>query len=272
MTTPLMNRFVKASSFVSASLLVVALAVASSAPVFSQGSGTWAATGSLNLPRTGHTATLLANGLVLVAGGEDTGGNRIANAELYNPATGTFTLTGPLSTPRIDHTATLLSNGEVLIAGGVGSTYTASSELYNPSTGKWTTSGNMTTPRAFAGAALMTNGKVLMASGSNADGSSNTTAELYDPSTGIWKATTNMPSNHTSPAILLPSGLVLVAGGGGALYNNSTAQWSATGPLYYSLVGGTAALLPNGGALVFGNKFSCYAAQFFNPATNTWAR
>ena len=99
-------------------------------------SGTWASTGALNTPRTAHTATLLANGQVLVAGGEDSGGTLIASAELYNPATGKWTVTGSLATPRYDHTATLLANGEVLIAGGVNGTYTATAELYNPSTGR----------------------------------------------------------------------------------------------------------------------------------------
>jgi N-acetylneuraminic acid mutarotase len=215
---------------------------------------------------------LLANGQLLVAGGEDAQGNHVAAAELYNPATGIWTATGSLATPRIDHTATLLANGEVLVAGGVGSTYTATAELYNPSTRQWTATGGMTLPRAFAGAALLRNGQVLMAGGSNIDETSNATAELYNPVTGRWTATTAMPSAHNAPATLLPSGRVLVIGGGGVLYDPSTAQWTATGPLYYGITGGSAALLANGDVLAYGNKFSCYAAQFFNPSTNTWAR
>ena len=67
-------------------LFVVFVIVSFAFPVFAGGSGTWTATGTLNFPRVGHTATLLPNGQVLVAGGEDTSGNRIASAELYNPA------------------------------------------------------------------------------------------------------------------------------------------------------------------------------------------
>jgi len=253
------------------SLAVVVLCTAA-VPALAQGSGTWAPTRTLNFPRIGHTATLLANGQVLVAGGEDSQGNHIASAELYNPASGTWTVTGSLAAPRIDHTATLLTNGEVLVAGGVSNTYTASAELYNPLTGQWTITGSMTTPRAFAGAALLKNGQVLMAGGSNTDGTSNTTAELYDPATGKWTATTSMPSNHTSPATLLPSGKVLVAGGGGVVYDPSTRQWTATGALYYALTGGSATLLTNGDVLAYGDKFSCYAAQLYNPSANTWAR
>jgi N-acetylneuraminic acid mutarotase len=255
---------------ISTALLAVVAVLIATVPAWAQNSGTWAHTGTLNFPRIGHTATLLANGQVLVAGGEDSQGNHIAAAELYNPATGTWTVTGSLATPRIDHTATLLPNGEVLVAGGVGTTYTASAELYSPLTGRWTATGSMTVPRAFAGAALLNNGLVLMAGGSNLAGTSNATAELYNPTTGKWTATTNMPSGENSPAVLLPSGKVLVVGG--ILYNPSTAQWTATGPLYYSITGASAALLPNGDVLAYGNKFSCYAAQYFNPSTNTWAR
>ena len=209
-----------------------------------------------------------------MAGGEDASSNLIASAELYNPATGKWTVTGSLATPRYDHTSTLLANGEVLIAGGVSGTYTATAELYNPSTGRWTATGSMTVPRAFAGAALLQNGQVLMAGGSNADGSSNTTAELYNPSTGKWTATSSMPTNHNSPATLLLSGKVLVAGGStGNVYDPSTGQWTSPSTLYYTGGTGTSAtLLPNGDVVIYGNKFSCYAGQFYNPSTNTWAR
>jgi N-acetylneuraminic acid mutarotase len=253
--------------------MVVLLGLLTAAvPATAQGSGTWAHTGSLNLPRLGHTATLLANGQVLVAGGEDSQSHLIAAAELYNPATGTWAVTGSLVTPRIDHTATLLANGDVLIAGGVSTGYTATAELYNPSTGQWTVTGSMTVARAFAGAALLRNGQVLMAGGSNLDGTSNTTAELYTPVTGKWTATTDLPAGREAPATLLTNGNVLLAGGGGVIYNPTTAQWTATGPLYYTITGGSSLLLGNGNVLVYGGQFACYAAQVFSPATSTWAR
>ena len=240
--------------FVSVVLFAIWFVTTFDVPAFAQASGTWTATGTLNFPRVGHTATLLANGQVLVAGGEDTSGNRIAGAELYDPSTGKWTVTGSLETPRINHTAT--------------------AELFNPSTGRWTTTGSMTVPRAFAAAALLPNGQVLIAGGSNLAGTSNTTAELYNPTAGKWAATTSMPSSHGSAATLLASGNVLVSdAGGGVVYDPSTAQWAPTGPLYYNFgASPTAALLPNGNVLMYGNHFSCYAAQFFDPSTNTWAR
>ena len=85
-----------------------------SAELYDPTTGTWSITGSLNIARYLHTATLLQNGKVLVAGG--TGGDN--RAELYDPATGTWSMTGGLIADRYGQTATLLQNGQVLVAGG----------------------------------------------------------------------------------------------------------------------------------------------------------
>jgi hypothetical protein len=92
--------------------------------------------GPMNSARYNHTATLLQNGMVLVAGGIGNGGY-LSSAELYNPATGKWTLTGPLHTARALHTATLLPNGRVLVAGGSINTFgfLSSAELYDPASG-----------------------------------------------------------------------------------------------------------------------------------------
>jgi hypothetical protein len=69
--------------------------------------GTFAATGNMTTARSLHTATLLNNGKVLIAGGS-LGFNPLATAELYDPDSGTFTSTGSMTTPRMAHSATLL--------------------------------------------------------------------------------------------------------------------------------------------------------------------
>ena len=95
-------------------------------------SGTWTETGDLITARWDHTATLLPDGTVLVAGGGVFEGS--ASAELYDPASGTWTETGDLLNVRFVHTATLLPNGKVLVAGGLDEHFppiaTASAELY----------------------------------------------------------------------------------------------------------------------------------------------
>ena len=105
----------------------------SSALLYNLATGGWPVTGSMGTARVYHTATLLPNGEVLVAGGLGTN-DYLSSAELYDPATGTWTPTGSLAFARADPTATLLPNGKVLVAGGGGTNYSsvASAELYEP--------------------------------------------------------------------------------------------------------------------------------------------
>src|SRR4051812_47295635 len=97
-------------------------------------SWSWRDTGSLNAARARGTATLLQNGMVIVAGGYDENFLPTHTTELYDPVTGTWIVTGSLNTARTLPTATLLRNGMVLIVGGyIGGNSTPTAELYDPS-------------------------------------------------------------------------------------------------------------------------------------------
>src|SRR4051812_9380984 len=100
--------------------LRIALAIAAipfiSAPEIIS-AASWTTNGPMAVARFGQTATLLQNGMVLVAGGISSSLST-NGAELYNPSTGKWSITGALNVRRASHTATLLPNGQVLVAGG----------------------------------------------------------------------------------------------------------------------------------------------------------
>jgi N-acetylneuraminic acid mutarotase len=247
--------------------------------------GIWTPTGSMSVARWDHSATLLSNGKVLVAGGYSrTGGQAIA--ELYNPSTGAWTTTGSMIEVRGQHTATLLADGRVLITGGSNNLYhqLPSAELYNPATGLWTSAGDMALPRGGHTATLLANGKVLVVGGSNIVwGDFTSSAELYDPATNTWSSTGSMHTDRgLHAAVPLPNGKVLVMGGiddqllslGSAeLYDPETGTWTPTGALKTERDEHTTLLLSNGTVLAFGgvhdnNPLS--SAELYDPATGVW--
>ncbi|CAF4364452.1 unnamed protein product, partial [Adineta steineri] len=97
----------------------------------------------MSVARYWHTASTLANGSVLVAGGYNSHSDHLNSADLYNPSTGTWTATGNMSVGRQHHTASTLANGLILVTAGIRVSSLNSAELYNPSTGAWEITGNM---------------------------------------------------------------------------------------------------------------------------------
>jgi N-acetylneuraminic acid mutarotase len=150
--------------------------------------GTWTPAASLN-PMNGireaHTATLLSNGKVLVAGGTTDITATLNTSELYDPGSGTWTLIGNLSAKRQLHTAALLSNGKVLLVGGADeNNMLSSADLYDPNNGtngSWSAVGYaMASPRLYHGTVLLTNHKVLVIGGMTTNNSVIAACELFD--------------------------------------------------------------------------------------------
>ena len=143
--------------------------------------------------RSSHSASLLADGRVLVVGGYGADKDPVNTSEIYDPEAGSWSSAGTLAEPRADHTATVLSSGQVLVVGGLGE-HTLT-EIYDPVSGSWSASGDLNAPRYQHTAAALTDGTVMITGGleGGQDGGRSNTSEIYDPETGTWLAVGPLP-------------------------------------------------------------------------------
>lgn len=254
-----------------------------------QAKGEIVATGTMETRRSGHTATLLRDGEVLIVGGMVRNGEFVAEAELYNPGTGKFSPAGRMASPRVGPTATLLPDGRVLIAGGSAqpSQNVAQAEIYDPSTRRFETTGGMIAARSDAEAVLLRNGKVLIAGGSSGeDWDRLATAELYDPATGKFQTTGSMSLSRVSFTMCaLRNGRILVTGGSVAgrypnaqltasaeIYDPATGKFTPAGSMRIPRHKHGATLLDDGRVLIVGGsdnrdwRGKMDSAEIYDPA------
>jgi hypothetical protein len=174
--------------------------------IFDPASNTFASTGGGQPTTTFLTATLLADGRVLLAGGGRgislfnncpppillVGRESVVGAFLFDSSTASFSATGNMSSSRAHHTATLLSDGKVLVVGGANiqtvengcvlktrSTSLASAELFDSTYGAFALTSSMTTARSGHTATLLANGAVLVIGGVDINSNPLASAELY---------------------------------------------------------------------------------------------
>jgi hypothetical protein len=225
--------------------------------------GKMALTGNMVTARAWHTATLLYDGKVFIAGGLGDGGEPLASTELYDPSTHLFSPAGNMCTVRGSHTATLLPDGKVLLAAG-------SAEIYDPSTGTFTSTGNMIS-NGRAVSTLLQDGKVLIAEDAN--------AEVYDPASGTFAlsgAYADPGPVWVDTATALPDGTVLVTGcaaqcnaGASELYSPQTRSFGLTGSRNVWDTVSNATLLLNGQVLLVEGNDSGFPddVELYDPTT-----
>jgi hypothetical protein len=216
----------------------------------------------LNTVRSVHTATLLNDGKVLLAGGMNNNETALQSAEIFDPQTNKFTMAANMNYPRVGHTAVLLKDGKVLLAGG----YTnrkpsATAEIYNPQTKQFLVVGEMKIARGGHTATLLEDGRILVAGSEKGE----KICEIFDPQTQKFTESGNLSiSRFAHTATLLNTGEVLISGGGNSdditrtaeIFNPKTGKLTLTGEMSVVRYKHSAILLNNGNVLIVGGSDS----------------
>ncbi|HUF02732.1 MAG TPA: kelch repeat-containing protein [Aridibacter sp.] len=218
---------------------------------------------SLNLPRSGHTATRLSDGRVLFAGGDDAG-----TAEIFDPSDSSSVSAGSLSASRTGHTATLLSDGRVLIAGGeIDGNPSSSTEFFDPSSTAFSAGPEMAAARSGHTATVLGDGRVLLAGGG--------TAEIFDPADSSFSMVGSpMEVSRTGhSAALMADGRVFFAGGEGLvsaeIFDPASGVFSAAGNgMQHARSRAVLRLLPDGKIQIIGGGEDA-SMEVYDPAADT---
>lgn len=227
----------------------------------------WSVRGNTLCNRSRHTATRLADGRVLLVGGEAFGGPLAARAaEIWVPGQGARPLAGALGRHRAAHTATLLADGRVLLVGGydpVQGGLVEAAELFDPATETFAATGPLGEPRCYHAAVRLPDGCVWVAGGEVDAVTVRASVERFDPVTGAWSRGGDLGLARTElRALLLGTAQILVAGGivlGGAATDRvelwdlrtGTARTVAA-PMPSPRSGHSLHLLPDGRVVGFG--------------------
>ena len=227
--------------------------------------------------RIGHTATLLPDGHVLLAGGQNCNNQTLGITVTYDPDADEWSRTATdLTTVRYDHATTLLPDGTVIATGGTTSgAAIRAAETYDPITRAWASAAQMIIARRSHATALLPDGRLLAVAGRTFDGSISARTELYETPVAAWEAQPLLPlarRGHTST--LLPDGRVLVAGGAGptgantsaVIYDPSDGTWEPTPDLPTNHSFDSATLLPDGRIL----KVALFSSSLYDQATGAW--
>lgn len=210
--------------------------------------GTWQAMAPMATARMNHTATLLDNGEVLVAGGFSSATNSaLVSAEIYDPAANAWRSAAALPEARMNHAEVTLATGEVMLVGGNAAPFGAGVRVgfrYDAALDAWTPSAPSAMSRRNTSVELLTDGQVaVIAGGSASELAVANSAEIYDPAADAWTSTPTMLErrfNHET--VVLQSGNVLVIGG----------QRPKPGLSYLTAVEAMVGVLPDA---IFGSDF-----------------